>query len=332
MKALVTGANGLLASNLVRELADAGYQVRGLVRANSNLLSLNKVDAELINGDLTSRDDLRKALSGCEVVVHAAANTCQWPTNYEAYRKINVQATKMIIEEAGRRSISRFIFVGSANAFDPGSKEIPGTEGSAFSFHRKSGYMISKYIAQQLVLAETKRTGFPAIVVNPTFMLGKFDAKPSSGQIILMALRNPFLMCPPGGKNFVHVTDVAQGIVNAIRVGKTGECYLMANENLSYREFFEKLGNALHLTRKHIRLPAGMVYLAGSSGSIYEKITGKPARLDRLNAGLLCSGFYYSPQKAVCELKMPQTPIINAIEDSAEWFRQHGYLSRSFFK
>ena len=330
MKVLVTGANGLLASNLVRELAETGYQVRGLVRDGSNLLSLNKADAELMKGDLTCRDDLRKAISGCDVVVHAAANTCQWPTNYEAYREINVQATRMIMEESSRRSISRFIFIGSANAFDPGSKKLPGTERSSFSFEKKTGYMISKFIAQKLVLDESRRTGFPAIVVNPTFMLGKFDAKPSSGQIILMALRNPFLICPPGGKNFVHVKDVARGIVNAIKLGKTGECYLMANENLSYREFFEKLGKTLHITQKYIPLPAGMFYLAGSSGSIYEKITGKPARLDRLNAGLLCSDFFYSPKKAVCELKMPQTPVIHAIEDSAEWFRQHGYLSRTY--
>jgi dihydroflavonol-4-reductase len=139
---------------------------------------------------------VRKAFAGCEVVVHAAANTSQWPTNYEAYKKINVDATHLILDEAIRRNVERFIFVSSANAFDPGSKEAPGTEDSSFSPKGKSGYMMSKQVAQELVLGEFRRSGLPAVVVNPTFMLGKYDAKPSSGQIILMAHQKSLMAYP----------------------------------------------------------------------------------------------------------------------------------------
>lgn len=327
MKVLVTGANGLLASNLVRELLDSGYEVRAMVRENSNLLSLKKVDVELFKGEITNQQDVRRAFAGCEVVIHAAANTNQWPTNYEAYKKTNVDATQSILDEAVRRNVERFIFVSSANAFDSGTKELPGTEDSPFSLKGKSGYQISKYMAQKLVLGEHSRNGFPAIVVNPTFMLGKYDGKPSSGQIILMAQQKSLMAYPSGGKNFVHVADVAKGIVNTISMGNTGECYLLANENLSYKEFFEKLRMVNGQAQSLVRIPRSFIRLAGGFGSLYENLSGKPAKLNSINAGLLCADNYYTPAKAVRALNLPQTPVIQAIEDALEWFSQYGYLS-----
>ena len=327
MKVLVTGANGLLASNLIRELLHSGYEVRGMVRESSNLLSLKKVDVELFKGEITSHADVRKAFAGCEVVVHAAANTSQWPTNYEAYKKINVDATRLILDEAVRRNVERFIFVSSANAFNPGSKNSPGTEESPFTTKGKSGYMRSKQVAQKLVLDEFRRSGLPAVVVNPTFMIGKYDAKPSSGQIILMAHQKSLMACPPGGKNFVHVADVARGIANAISLGKSGECYLLANENLTCREFFVKMRMVHGHPQTLIKIPQLAVHLAGSLGSFFESISGNPAKLNSVNARLLCTDNYYSPAKAVGELNMPQTPVSHAIEDALEWFEQYGYLS-----
>jgi len=327
MKVLVTGANGLLASNLVRELLHSGYEVRGIVRESSNLLSLKKVDVELFKGEITNPADVRKAFAGCEVVVHAAANTSQWPTNFEAYKKTNVDATQMILDEAVRRGVGKFIFVSSANAFDPGTKDVPGNEESPFSMAGKSGYMLSKQVAQELVLGEFRRSGLPAVVVNPTFMLGKYDAKPSSGQIILMAHQKSLMAYPSGGKNFVHVADVARGIVNAISMGTAGECYLLVGENLSYREFFEKLRLVHGHPQKLARIPRVAIRLAGYLGSLYETLSGKPAKLNSVNARLLCTDNYYSPDKAIRELNMPQTPISQAIEDALEWFAQYGYLS-----
>lgn len=327
MKVLVTGANGLLASNLVRELLGSGYEVRAMVRESSNLLSLKKVDVEFFKGEITNPADVRNASSGCEVVIHAAANTNQWPTDYEAYKKTNVDATRLLLDEAVRRDTEKFIFVSSANAFDPGTKENPGTENSPFTTNGKSGYMMSKYLAQKMVLEECNRSGLPAVVVNPAFMLGKYDAKPSSGQIILMAHQKSAMFYPPGGKNFVHVADVAKAIVNSIHLGKVGESYLLANENLTYREFFEKLRLIHGKPHNLVKLPHNVIQFAGKLGSIYERMVQKPAKLNSINARLLCTDNYYSSAKAVRELQMPQTPVSQAIEDALEWFKQYGYLS-----
>jgi dihydroflavonol-4-reductase len=329
MKVLMTGANSLLGSNLTRKLLLANYDVKGMVRESSNLLSLKGTDPELFKGSFLNTDDLRKALVGCQAVVHVAANTSQWPSGYEHYKKANIDGTRLVLEESKKAGIERFIFVGSANAFGPGRQENPGDESSPFTeLQHRSGYMRSKYEAQQLVLDFYRKHQFPATIVNPTFMLGKYDAKPSSGQMLLMAHGKKLMPYPTGGKNFVHVDDVANGIVSAIEKGKNGQCYLLANENLSYQEFFGKMQAVCGWPKQLLEVPKPLLTLAGQAGTWYEKLSGKPAKLNEINAKLLQADNYYSPAKAVSELQLPQTPIEKAISDALAWFEENGYLRK----
>ena len=285
---------------------------------------------EIIKGSLFRSGDLQKAINGCQVVIHAAANTKQWPTAYECYEKPNVEATSLLLEESMKAGVERFIFVSSANAFGPGTRKIPGDETSAFtSLQYQSGYMRSKYEAQKRVLEFVRQHHFPAVVVNPTFMLGKYDLKPGSGQILLMAHGKRLMPCPTGGKNFIHVKDAAAGIINAIQRGKPGNCYLLANENLSYQEFYRKMNTVCGFPRYLIKLPRPLISAAGLAGSFTEKIRGKANRLNYINARLLCAENYYSAKKAVQELQLPQTPIDQAIKEALEWFEQQGYLGKA---
>lgn len=329
MKVLLTGATGLLGSNLARRLPDENFEVRALVRDSSNLSAIKNTGAEIFRGNFLNTDDLRKALKGCQVVIHAAANTSQWPTGYEHYRKTNVEATRLLLQESLKAKVERFILVGSANAFGPGTKAVPGDENSSFTLvQSQSGYMRSKYEAQMLVTNFVNDYNFPAIIVNPTFMLGKYDLKPSSGKLLLMAWGKQVMPCPPGGKNFVHVNNVVTGIIRAISQGKPGNCYLMGNENLSYREFFRKMKAVCGFPRHLIRIPRAWIMAAGQAGSIYEKLSGKTSRLNITNASLLCADNYYTAGKAIHELQLPQTPIDQAIADSLEWFEASGYLKK----
>ena len=86
-----------------------------------------------------------------------------------------------------------------------------------------------------------KKNEIEVVVVNPSFMIGAFDSKPSSGKIILLGLNKRFILCPPGGKNFVCVRDVSKGILAALKEGTNGEAYLLANSNMPYIHFFKLL-------------------------------------------------------------------------------------------
>jgi len=87
MKVLVTGANGLLGANVVRELNDRRYDVRILARENSDLTGLEGVSYERIQGDLLDPGSVNREVDGCDYVIHAAANTNQWPTSYAHYEQ-----------------------------------------------------------------------------------------------------------------------------------------------------------------------------------------------------------------------------------------------------
>lgn len=327
MRVLVTGANGLLGANIVRELVKRGNQVRILARENSDLSGIDGVQVERFNGDILDPAAIDKAMEGCDHVIHAAANTSQWPAGYSHYEPVNVHGTRHVIDAVKRYGVSRLVFVGSANAFGNGTRNNPGTELSEFNgFRIGSGYMISKFVAQQFVLSEVERSGLPAVVVNPTFMIGPYDSKPSSGKIILMGMGKRIQALPPGGKNFIHVRDAAIGTCNALTMGRTGECYLLANQNMTYREFFAMLNSITGESPASIGLPGWLLKGIGAGGSIAEKAMRKPAPLSLVNARLLCLDNYYSGQKAVEALALPQTPVETAIREAIGWFRASGKM------
>lgn len=326
MKALVTGANGFLASNVVRELNRREYSVRAMVRSTADLRSLSGTDYELFYGNITNTIQTMEAVKDCDVVVHIAADTSQYYTNVEPYMHVNVIGTLNMLEAALKNKVKRFIFVSTANTFGCGTKSNPGNENMPPKYpFTSSGYAMSKMKAQELVLEYANSGKLETVVVNPTFMIGPYDTKPSSGKIITMIYNRKFVPVPKGGKNFIHVADVAAGICNAIEKGKTGSCYLLANENLSYGEFYAKLAKIAGKPFFQIKLPSRFLNIIAVLAKLASKF-GLKTDLNPVNARILCVDNYYSSAKAVSELMLPQTPVDTAIADALKWFGQNGYI------
>lgn len=327
-RVLVTGANGLLGANVARKLLQNGFEVRAMVRPSADLRSLNGVDCEFFRSHLTSREDIDKAVRGCRYVVHSASNTSQYPTAFHHYESVNVESTKLIAEAVKRHQVERLVHVSTANCFGPGSLAEPGDELSEFSlFGYNSGYINSKFVSQQYVLGQAENAELPAIVVNPTFMLGPYDSKPSSGVIILQGLKSGIQLCPPGGKNFVHVRDVAAGIVQALKKGHIGQCYLLAGQNMSYADFYRLLNKVTGHKARQIRIPGPVLKGAGYLGGLWNRLGRTPVPLNYTNAKLLCVPNYYTAEKARLELDLPFTPVEQAIEEAVEWFKAEKALA-----
>lgn len=327
MKVLVTGANGFLAANVVRELIRRGIPVRALVRAGADLRALEGIRPELVYGRFTDPETALQALEGCDAVIHAAADTSQQHTSVEPYRKVNIEGTRTLLDAACRAGVRWFIFVSTANTIGHGTRENPGHEGLPARFpFTESGYARSKAAAQDLVLSYARSGKLQALSVNPTFMLGPFDAKPSSGRLITSMVNRKVVPVPPGGKNFTDVRDVASGICNALDKGRSGEVYLMAGKNLSFAEFYSLLGKVAGKTFIPIRTGTLLMTLLGAVGSM-AAWAGIRSSLNRVNAKILCTDNYYTPYKAVTELEMPQTPPEQTVADALKWFGEQGYLT-----
>jgi dihydroflavonol-4-reductase len=327
MKTLVTGANGFLASNIIRELQKRGYPVRAMMRKGSDKKSLEGITCEFFYGNIVNPEDVMKAAQGCTYVIHVAANTSQ-ASGYDGYIPVNVTGTANVIEAVIRNQCKRLVYISTANTFGQGTKNNPGHEGIPMSpLFKKSAYALSKAKAQELVLEAVKGNKIDAVVINPSFMLGPYDAKPSSGKIIQMYFGKRLAIVPAGGKNFVDVRDVAAGACNALGKGRSGECYLLVNQNLSYPEFVRRLNENNGYKTKTIQLPRFVLYGAGYLGNLLN-LLHIPSQLNLTNAKILCTDNYYSAQKSITELDFKQTPIEKSIHDAVDWFREHHMLKK----
>ena len=317
---LVTGANGFLAANIVRELNRRGLPVRGLVRKNAGLRALEGAAWEPCYGSYLNPADLDRAIRNCKVVIHVAAFTGPTPSALKYYLEPNVEGTREVAEACLIHQVKRLIYVSSVNSIGYGSADYPGTEerpigGPPFS---RLGYAVSKLMAEDIIREYARDKGLDAVIVNPSFMIGPYDAKPSSNRILLMHYERACSLVPPGGKNFVDVRDVATAICNAVERGRAGERYILAHENLTINEFFDKVDSVTGHKQRRIQVPAALIRFLGMLGGI-ANIFGRGYPLDPVTAHILCIRNFYSAEKAIRELGMPQTPIEEAIKAGWDW-------------
>jgi len=326
-KVLVTGANGLLGAHVVRELLSRRYFVRAMVREQSNLKALNGLDIEFYFGQVTEIGDVAEASQDCSFIIHAAARTAQKPSGLESYRLPNITSTTNCINVCRNQPVKRLVYVSTANCFGNGTIENPGNEQRPFNqWMKKSGYAYSKYLAQQKVLEAVKNKKLNAVVVNPTFIIGANDVKPGSGQIFSHILNKKIALYPPGGKNFVDAESAATGVVNAMEKGRTGECYLLAGENITYKNFFKMAAEIAGENPMFVPVPRFLMRGLGVWGDFSEKVLNRPLQINSVNARMLCMDNYYTPAKAMKELNLPLTSLRKAAGKAIGWFRQNEYF------
>lgn len=326
-RVFVTGADGMLGASICRELLAQEYEVVAFVLPNSKSNVLDGLPVTIKYGNILHEDKITEALKGCKFVIHAAASTAVWPRNSQIIRKVNFEGTQLISKVCQTMNIERMIHIGTASSFGNGSKSNPGNENSSFNSARfKMEYMLSKYDAQNYLLQKHEHEKFPIVIINPTFMIGPFDSGPSSGRMLLALYKGKLPAYTKGGKNFVYSLDVARAVVNSLKKGKLGECYIAGNSNLSYKEFLriacEQRGQDFNLFQSPQTLSIGIGFMS----SILARITKKPPKISYTMARVAAINQFYSAEKAVKELEMPQTPIEKAIEHCTNWYEENGYL------
>jgi len=220
-RVFLTGVSGLLGTNIAHELLEAGYEVTGLLRKKAAYRGRQHPALRLIEGDLFK--DLSSVLRNTDAVIHAAAETRQNLLHYSDYSKINFNATVMLYLAAVQCGVKRFVYISTANtighgnAARPGNEEMEPRQPFTSSFYARSKTEAERYLLEQ--------KGCPEVVVlNPTFMLGAYGTSAGSSRLLLMGLNKRLLFVPPGGKNIVHVRDVAQAACVALTSNTCGLC------------------------------------------------------------------------------------------------------------
>ncbi len=225
---LVTGATGFFGGNLARALCERGARVRVLTRGGRPV-ALEGFDYEVAEGDLTDEGAVARATAGCRQVYHAAAAIvfwCRTRSDYQAVRRVNVDGTRGVLRAAARAGVERVVHVSTVDTI---GLPPPGTVADETT-NWPPGRIDNVYAeTKREAEAEARAAEVDTVVVNPAFMIGAFDPKPSSGRLLTPLLRSPVVVCPSrGGNNFVHVNDVVAGTVAAMERGRRGSATFSA--------------------------------------------------------------------------------------------------------
>ena len=240
MKALVTGANGFTGSHLVNILQQRGDSVVGLVRKSSNLDRLGDRSFELVYGDITDRDALRKAMSEVDTVFHTAAYVELGLVNAAEMERVNVEGTRAVMEVAQELGVPKVVYCSTIGIYGDTQGKVIDENFNRTQTNFSSAYDSTKYEAQQIV-DRLAAQGLSVVSVMPSGIFGADD--PHFGPVLKQFLKGGLKLWAGGDRitGIVHVDDLANAMILAAEKADPGEHYIISAGDLKTREMFEIL-------------------------------------------------------------------------------------------
>lgn len=327
MKKLVSGATGFIGSAIVRELLADGEEVKVFLRRTSDTRNIDGLDVERAYGDIRDGDSVNSALQGCDTLYFTAAYFAHWAPRPDLLYEVNVGGTKASMRAALDAGVDKVVYTSTNNAI-AASGPTPTNEEALFNYWKSQDhYSMSKYVAESEVWKSIAH-GLPAVIVNPTLVIGTHDIKPTpSGQMIIDVVNGKMPIYIDGGLNIVDVDDVSRGHILAAQKGRVGERYLLGGRNLTVYEYLKTIADIAGVKAPSIKLP---YRLAVAVGYLYEFgawLTKKPPVVTASEVRIGKMTEWYDCSKAVNELGLPQTPTEETITKALAWFKANGYLS-----
>jgi dihydroflavonol-4-reductase len=328
MKTLLTGATGLVGANLAHLLCEQGERPRLLVRERSDRRGLRGLSYDEVLGDVLDADSLRGAMKGVDRVYHVAGIVRFDPFTREDVSRLNTQGTRNVLDAARAAGARRVVVVSSVAAVGHGTLAEPATEDSTYNYAGDNPYHESKREAERLAL-EDSGLGLEVLAGNPSFVLGPYDVKPSTGELLLHVARGVVLAYPSGGINVVNAQDVARGLRLIMEKGRPRERYILGGENLTYREFLTLCAEEAGVSPPKVPLPDVAVRTLGRLGDVVGRLS--PDLFKHVNTAFLQAlplPAYQSSGKAMRELGYQPRPVRLGIREALRWFQEEGMLPR----
>jgi dihydroflavonol-4-reductase len=314
---LLTGATGLIGSHVARLLAERGDDIRVTVRERSNLDGLAGLEVEKVRADILDRRAVRRALRGIERVFHIAGTT-NLALSRERTFQVNVEGTRIVLEESLRAGVERVVYTSSVAAIGPAPRGSTADETQVWDAGRYAiPYLDAKHEAEVEVLRLVAR-GLPAVMVNPAHVLGAGDPGRSSTALVRRFLRREIPIYVDGTLNIVDVEDVARGHLLADEVGRVGERYILGNRNFTLDRLFADLGRLSGIEPPAVKLPATAALALANAATLMPGTAGSAGA--ELRAASLRWAFRNT--KAKRELGWSTSPHEDCLEATIAWYRE----------
>ncbi len=322
---LITGGTGFLGSHVADALAGRGT-VRALARPGSDTRHLESIGAELIPGDVTDPDALRRAADGADYVIHCAGKVGDWGP-VEEYRRVNVEGLRMLFEAVRGKPLKRFVHVSTLGVYE--ARHHYGTdETEPLPEQHIDGYTQSKVECEKLALEEYREHGTPVTVLRPGFLYGPRDR--TLLPRLAGRLKADDVVYIAGGRYALNTTYVGN-LVDAILLAldhprAVGEVFNVTDgEFVSKRRFFEAIADGLNLPRPKLSIPLWLAKLLARwrEGVFRRKNKPHPPRITQANVKFAGLNLDFSIAKARTVLGYdPKVGFEEGMKQALEWYRR----------
>jgi dihydroflavonol-4-reductase len=325
---LITGASGFVGAAVVRQLLQAGHQVRALVRPTSARTNLVDLPVEIVVGDLRDAGSLARAMAGIRFLFHVAADYRLWARQPQDIVRTNVEGTRALMEAALRAGVERIVYTSSVATL----KARPGGEPSDETFPLDpaaavGAYKYSKVVAERLVEAMVAERNLPAVIVNPSTPIGPRDVRPTpTGRIIVEAAAGHMPAYVDTGLNLVHVDDVAAGHLLALTKGRFGERYILGGQDVLLGDMLGEIARQTGRAPPRLRLPRRLIFPIAYAAEAAAYVTGREPFVTTTGLRLAKDRMFFTSAKAERELNYRARPYGEAVAEAIAWFRQYDYL------
>ena len=330
---LVTGAAGFIGSAVTRAVLARGAHVVAAVEPNGdehNLDDLGAVDLERRTVDLRDARAAHELCTGARFVVHLAAIYAFWARDPRRFAEVNVGGTLNVLAATRAAGCERMVYTSTVGVLgvDGASGATPSDETAyADIAHLFGSYKRTKYVAEHEVL-RAGAEGLPLSIVLPTFPLGPGDRRPTpTGKLILDFLNGRMPAFVDTVMNVEHVDDLAQGHVAALERGADGRSYILGGENRSMQSILGVLAACTGLRAPTVQVPKAVALAAGVASQLVEgRLLRREPNVSIEAARMSTTHMAFDDSRARTELGYTSRPAEDAIEDSARWFVEHGYV------
>jgi dihydroflavonol-4-reductase len=327
---LVTGGSGFVGSHVASLLAERGDDLRLLLRPKSKLDNLGDLEFDRVDADVLDRRAVRRAMKGVERVFHCAGLVSTRRSDVELLYRVNVEGTRIVLEEALRAGVERVVHTSSVGSLGPAPAQGKAVdERQLFTAGRLGIHYINSKHEGEVEALRIAAQGLPVVVVNPGHVFGSGDLHHGSTTIVRRFLYGRIPIYANGGLNVVAVEDVARGHLLADERGTPGERYILGNRNYSLDRLFSDLSRLSGVEPPPLRLQPAMALrlataLEAAAGDGRVPISSQDVKL-------MTNWWVYRNTKAKRELGFQPSPHEDTIEETVEWYmeREGDRLARS---
>lgn len=296
---LVTGGTGFIGAYVIKDLVNAGYRVAAIRRSNRLPAFIEPQvfeNVQWFDTDILDIEGLHEAVKNADAVIHCAAKVSFADKDRVALFHTNIEGTANVVNAALENDIKRFIHVSSVAAI--GRKKEPGlvNENEKWIGNKlQTSYSVSKHKAEMEVwrgIAE----GLPAVIVNPSTVLGYGDWNSSSSSIF-KNVYNEFPWYSNGVNGFIDVEDVARSITLLLNATVKSERYILNGDNWSYKKLFDTIADAFGKKKPYKEATPFLGSIAWRMEKLKSFFTGKNPLLTRETARIAQSNTQFDNNK-----------------------------------